>query len=157
MAWRCTLNHPLWFLRKTRLIGDKFTDMEISIERGTDRDYSTFFRMSYQPGIPEKGYWFGYDLGENNNYLITRVEFCPNSNQNMVEPGDFYELFYFKDQWISLGQQVATDNYLLYNNAPVGALFWLRNLSKGNGTIRFMHRLLETVASQLWLVVIRKS
>ena len=114
-----------------RLIGDKFTDMAISIERGTDWDYSTFFRMSYQPGIPEKGYWFGYDLGEDNDYLFAGVGFCPNSDQNMIEPGDLYELFYFKDQWISLGQQMASNNHLIYDNAPVGALLWLRNLTKG--------------------------
>ena len=94
-------------------------------------DFSTFFRMSYQPGIPDKGYWFGYDLGEDNDYLFAGVGFCPNSDQNMIEPGDLYELFYFKDQWISLGQQMASNNHLIYDNAPVGALLWLRNLTKG--------------------------
>ncbi|MCC2599272.1 hypothetical protein [Sphingobacterium sp. FBM7-1] len=43
----------------------------------------------------------------------------------------YYHLYYFDSEWISLGEQVATSNLLTYNNAPRGALFLLKNLSKG--------------------------
>lgn len=103
----------------------------ISLSRGMDKDYSTFFRMTNTPGIPQKGYWFGYDLGVNNKFFFTNVEFCPISDQNMIEPGDYYELFYFDNKWITLGEQIATSNKLSYNNVPTNSLLWLKNKTKG--------------------------
>jgi len=104
---------------------------EISLVRGMDGDNSTFFRITNTPGVPQKGYWFGYDLGANNKSYFTGVEYCPISDQNMIEPGDLYELFYFKNKWISLGTQIATENHLIYENVPKGALLWLRDHTKG--------------------------
>ncbi|NDW11629.1 transglutaminase family protein [Bacteroides sp. 214] len=104
---------------------------EISIVRGMDKDNSTFFRITNTPGVPLKGYWFGYDLGSNPDAYITGVSFCPMSDQNMIEPGDLYELFYFQEGWVSLGEQTATTNCLSYNNVPRNALLWLKNKTKG--------------------------
>lgn len=104
---------------------------EISLNRGMDGDYATFFRMTNTPGIPKKNYWFGYDLGTHNTSLFTGVEFCPINDQNMIEPGNLYELFYFENKWISIGHQVATENYLIFDNVPSGSLLWLKNKTKG--------------------------
>jgi hypothetical protein len=46
-------------------------------------------------------------------------------------PGNNYELFYWNNQWISLGTQKADKDYLKYNNVPTGALFWLKCLNGG--------------------------
>ncbi len=47
--------------------------------------------------------------------------------------GDEYELFYNDgiDGWKSLGTQIASSVTLQYNNVPSGALFWLKNKSRG--------------------------
>lgn len=51
---------------------------------------------------------------------------------NTIEIGDSYELFYWdKKTWKSLGKQTAEWITLTYSNAPTGALFWLRDLTKG--------------------------
>ena len=55
----------------------------------------------------------------------------PEDASNRIFPGQLYELFYWDNQWISLGEQEAQDTLLEYHNAPVNALFWIRNLDEG--------------------------
>ncbi|MDD4033621.1 MAG: transglutaminase domain-containing protein, partial [Bacteroidales bacterium] len=55
----------------------------------------------------------------------------PEDESNNIFPGENYELFYWDNQWISLGEQKAVETFLEYPNAPVNALFWIRNLDKG--------------------------
>ena len=54
-------------------------------------------------------------------------------DDNFVRIGDVYELFYHggKDGWISLGQKKATDTFLVYDNMPRGALFYLHDITRG--------------------------
>ena len=61
---------------------------------------------------------------------ISMIRYLPRNDLNTIEVGDTYELFFWKDNWISLGKQVAQEQYLDYL-APEGALYWLRNLSGG--------------------------
>ncbi|MCD8186135.1 MAG: hypothetical protein LUD68_06685 [Rikenellaceae bacterium] len=76
-------------------------------------------------------YWVGLDLGANHNLTLSRIVYCPENDGNMIEPGDRYELFYYDLGWHSLGTQTAVKSYLVYDHAPANALFWLRNLTKG--------------------------
>ena len=55
----------------------------------------------------------------------------PEDESNLVEPGDHYELFYWHNGWVSLGQQTAAEKTLTYNNVPENALLLLRDLTKG--------------------------
>jgi len=55
----------------------------------------------------------------------------PEDESNAIFPGEHYELFYWKGQWVSLGVQEATEKVLTYRGVPRGALLWLRNLDKG--------------------------
>jgi hypothetical protein len=91
-----------------------------------DRDPLTFF------DAPISGEaWAGMDFGE--PVRIDRIWYTPRSDGNDVTPGDTHELLYWDDnQWISLGKQIARKPVLVYDNAPLGALFWLRNLTKGH-------------------------
>jgi len=52
---------------------------------------------------------------------------------NFIKENEEYELFYWdKNQWNSMGKQIGTSKqYLEYTNAPLNALFLLRNLTKG--------------------------
>ncbi|MCC2599283.1 transglutaminase-like domain-containing protein [Sphingobacterium sp. FBM7-1] len=74
--------------------------------------------------------WIGARLEEAAK-RIARVEILPKNDGNFIDAGDRYHLYYFDSEWISLGEQVAASNLLTYKNAPRGALFLLKNLSKG--------------------------
>jgi hypothetical protein len=39
--------------------------------------------------------------------------------------GQTYELFYWKDGWLSLGKAVAGEKPVKFDNVPQGALYWL--------------------------------
>ncbi len=62
-----------------------------------------------------------------------KILVIPRNDDNFIEPGDHYELFYQNgpDGWKSLGQQIASSKEL-YFTVPHGAIFWLRNLTKGH-------------------------
>jgi hypothetical protein len=91
-----------------------------------DRDPLTFFEAP----TPSDA-WAGMDFGE--PVRISKIWYTPRGDGNDVTPGDIHELLYWDDnQWISLGQQIAGEPALKYENAPVNALFLLRNLTRGH-------------------------
>lgn len=73
--------------------------------------------------------WVGVDLGRSED--LGFIEFAPRNDDNTTTIGDSYELFYWDEEWVSLGKRIATDYDLEYSNAPKGALLWLRNQTKG--------------------------
>ncbi|MFI3265498.1 MAG: hypothetical protein SNG84_09415 [Rikenellaceae bacterium] len=78
----------------------------------------------------EKGAWIGLDFGE--PISISTVISVPRGDDNNIHLGDHYELKYWNnDKWNSLGIQVATDNYLEYNNVPSNTILWLSDLTQG--------------------------
>ena len=72
-----------------------------------------------------------FDMG--NVTEFKKILVIPRNDDNFIEPGDHYELFYQNgsDGWKSLGQQIASSKEL-YFTVPHGAIFWLRNLTKGH-------------------------
>lgn len=51
---------------------------------------------------------------------------------NFILVGDTYELCYWDNgDWVSMGKQVAKDQYLRYENVPSGGLYLLHNLTRG--------------------------
>jgi len=64
---------------------------------------------------------------------IEKIVYLPRNDDNCIRDGELYELFYWDNKWVSLGQQTgSSETYkLTYKNAPVNALFLLRNLTKG--------------------------
>ncbi|MVT09540.1 galactose-binding domain-containing protein [Chitinophaga tropicalis] len=73
--------------------------------------------------------WVGIDLGEKRS--VSEIRFLTRNDMNGVQKGDQYELFYWNNKWVSLGKQLAANNYLYFDNVPANALLWLRNLSGG--------------------------
>lgn len=74
--------------------------------------------------------WVGMDFGRPVD--VEKIIYTPRGDGNTIEVGDKYELFYWgDDQWNSLGKKVATTVRLQYDNVPTGALYLLRNLTKG--------------------------
>jgi hypothetical protein len=45
--------------------------------------------------------------------------------KSFLTPGVEYELFYFDDGWQSVGKATATDEPLVFDDVPVGCLYWL--------------------------------
>jgi F5/8 type C domain. len=101
-------NHPIW----TR-------------EAVFDNDPLTFF------DAPEpNGSWVGMDFGK--PIKISQVSYTPRGDGNDITPGDVHEcLYWFDNQWVSLGKRVANDIVLRYENVPVNTIYWIRNLSRG--------------------------
>ena len=74
------------------------------------------------------GGWAKIDFGK--PVKLSRIRFLFADDSNRIQTGDRYELFYWNDEWISLGKQIASERYLHYKG-PAGALYWLRNLDRG--------------------------
>lgn len=62
--------------------------------------------------------------------LISAIEFQPRNDDNHINIGEQYELFYWDKEWISLGSKIAKDT-ILYYDVQENALLWLRNHTKG--------------------------
>lgn len=90
-----------------------------------DGDYLTFFLSA------EMGSSVVLDFGRAEQ--LDKIVYVPRNDDNFVSAGDMYELFYQHGGrgWVSLGRKQAERECLVYDNAPVGALLWLRNLSRG--------------------------
>lgn len=71
------------------------------------------------------------DFGK--NVCLTEMMYMPRNDDNFIRIGDMYELFYHggKKGWISLGVKKAVDTFLIYDNMPRGALFYLHDITRG--------------------------
>ncbi len=67
--------------------------------------------------------WVGLDLGQ--NHCITKIRYLPANNEHTIQPGKTYELFYWKDNWISMGAQKAERHSLEFKDVPGGGLYWV--------------------------------
>ena len=74
--------------------------------------------------------WMGYDFGEEKE--ITSIGICARNDKNYIYKGMYYELFFWDNDWVSLGEKRAETNQISFENIPKGALLWLRNLTEGN-------------------------
>lgn len=75
--------------------------------------------------------WGGLEL--DNPTAISKIRFIIRNDDNGIRKGHEYELFCMdKGEWKSLGKQIATeDDKLPYKLIPEGALYWLRDHTKG--------------------------
>lgn len=87
-----------------------------------DGDRNSYFRND----VSQAQAYVGIDLGENKQCKITKIRFCPRNDTNDILPDQHYELFYWNNRWVSLGNQKGIDmKPLIFCNAPENALFWL--------------------------------
>lgn len=111
------------------------------ITKAFDGDMNTYYENAAQ-----KDGWIGLDLGADSQVRLSRIRYCPRNDTNCILPEDKYELFYWDGEWISLGVQKAEDYKLIYKNAPVNTLFWLKDLTGGNEERLFTYE----DGSQVW-------
>lgn len=75
------------------------------------------------------GGWVGLALPS--PMVIDSIVYTPRNRRNFIEAGDDYELLYCDKEWKSLGRKRAVSDSIIFN-APVGALLYLKNYSRGN-------------------------
>lgn len=70
---------------------------------------------------------------------VSYIKYISNNDENGIYPDNEYELLYFDNgEWVSMGQKIATDYLIDYDNVPSDALLWLRNHTKGKEERPFM-------------------
>lgn len=76
--------------------------------------------------------WAGLELEKPT--VISKIRYIIRNDDNGIRRGHKYELFYMNQgKWESIGKQTATkDDEILYSNIPKGALYWLRDYTKGS-------------------------
>lgn len=114
---------------KGKPIGSEFLP-ETSINNSFDGNFRTV-------SSTKKSYWVGLKFPK--KQYIGKVLLYPKNDGNFIEPGDCYELFYYQNQWISLGEKIATTHSLQYK-VPAGSLFLLRNNDRGKEERIFIYR-----------------
>ncbi len=110
-----------------KVIGTKgaWNDGTLTADKAFDGEPLTFFDAPTSFGS-----WTGLDLGD--KYEITRIAYLPRNDDNHIREGDLYELFHWKDNWVSLGKQTGVDgNDLVYENVLKGSLLLLKNHTRG--------------------------
>lgn len=71
---------------------------------------------------------------------LSHVRLAPRNADNMIVPGNTYELFYFDaGEWKSCGKKKAEYNYLFYPQVPEGSIYWLRNCDYGKEELPFFY------------------
>ncbi|URW80382.1 discoidin domain-containing protein [Xiashengella succiniciproducens] len=106
---------------------------------GTEQDIPYFTKEKAFDGDPLTSFnkwgmdevWLGLEFDSPKK--ITKLVYLPGNDDNCIRDGELYELFYWDKTWKSLGQQYGSaETYRLsYENVPSGALFLLRNHTKG--------------------------
>lgn len=69
----------------------------------------------------------------------------PAGKDNEIIPGFKYELFFWNNEWHSLGKKKATSKVMVYDNVPKNSLLWLRSLDDG-----FQERIFTIEKKQIW-------
>ena len=94
-------------------------------EKMFDGDALTFFHTGNDP------VWGGLELERAEK--VDSLRFIIRNDDNGIRRDNLYELFCMKDgQWVSMGRKTADkDDELMYEQVPEGALYWLRNLTRG--------------------------
>ncbi len=70
------------------------------------------------------------------------------SDGNHIRIGNKYELLYWENQWVSLGEKIANDTILYYKYIPKNSLLLLKNRTEGNEEHVFI---LNHMKQQKWI------
>ncbi len=95
------------------------------LEYAFDDDVLTY----YYKWTKDKNIWIGLDFDK--PVSLSKISFSPRNDKNYIVIGNTYELFYWDNEWISLGKKVAADNFLKYEKVPTNCIFILKNYTEG--------------------------
>jgi hypothetical protein len=122
----CNMAEIQLFSQEKRTLQGEIIGTEAGKKAVFDGDPLTFFDSA-----EKNGSWAGLDFGKPES--ITKISYLFRNDDNNIRIGDVYELFYRDNiQWNSLGRKVADSDILEFDNCPIQAVFWLRNLTRGS-------------------------
>lgn len=99
------------------------------IQRGMYENENMMFDNNPLSYIATRGYLY-LDLGK--PATVSGISIMTRNDDNYIVPGERYELLYMDmSGWVPVGAKTATDNVITFDGVPEGALYWLRNLTKG--------------------------
>lgn len=71
-----------------------------------------------------------FNLGK--ELSVDSVYFMPRNDDNFIYPGDMYQLLYWDiNGWNVISTKLADNHEIEFENIPSGAVYWIRNLTKG--------------------------
>jgi hypothetical protein len=121
----CNMAELQLFSREGRPLHGKITGNGDGKEFVFDEDPLTFFDYA-----DENGSWAGLDFGQPES--VAKVNYIFRNDDNNIRIGDTYELFYWDNsQWVSSRKKLADSDMLEFDNCPIQAVFWLRDLTRG--------------------------
>ncbi len=82
-----------------------------------------------------KNFYAGYEFEK--PVRIHSIAFQARNDDNHIRVGDEYELRYWDREWKSLGNQIAQDTVLYFDDVPKNALMLLKNHTRGSEEIPF--------------------
>lgn len=105
---------------------DKPTTEETVRENAFDGNVLTYFEA-----LLPHGAWVGIDFGK--PMSIAKIRYIPRNDDNFVQKGQEYELMYADlEGWKSMGRKIADADSLVYDSVPSGAIYLLKNRTKGH-------------------------
>lgn len=97
-------------------------------------------RSSYFAGQENSSSYIGFDLGDK-KVRVSKIRYIPRNDDNCVVRNVNFELFYWKDKWVSLGiKKGNTDKTVLFKNVPKNALLLLKNTEGGSENRIFTYK-----------------
>lgn len=112
-----------------KIIGTKgsFKGYGAEKQKAFDNDPSTFFDA---PEIEWRKAWIGLEF--DTPIQISKIDFMPRNDTNIIFEGQEYELFYWDKGWRGMGKKIAdASEEIIFNNVPTEALYLLHNHSGG--------------------------
>ncbi len=117
--------------RGVKLSGEIIGTQNFSAEEYSTKNAFDGDVLTYVDAIEPHHAWLG--LKFDSPQQIAKIRYIPRNDDNFVQAGQIYELIYADSTgWKSMGPQYATADSLIYENVPSGAIYLLRNLSKGH-------------------------
>ena len=106
-----------------QIISDKALEGLSELENVFDDDVLSFFELPVSYDL-----WVGIRFKEPT--IVGSFDYCPRTDFNDITPGHSYDIYYWDDRWIMLGNHIAENNYLEVD-IPKGALILVDDVTAG--------------------------
>jgi hypothetical protein len=125
----CNVNEIAFFNNKGKQLKGKIIGTD-GIEKHTKETVFDGDVLTGYVGPGPDDNWVGLELSEPSD--VAEIKYMPRNDGNCVEIGDKYQLLmYDNGNWKTLAWKLAKETKLVFNYMPIGALFLLRDRTKG--------------------------
>lgn len=126
----CNINEIEFISHSGEKLRGRITGSEGIPGKEKDKVFDGDILTGFEGKSPD-GHWVGMDFDRPER--IGRIRYIPRNDGNCIEVGDLYKLLYWHDdRWALIDERVATSNRLDYKAVPSGALYLVKNLTKGS-------------------------